>query len=260
VNPNVATIIQKAPFSPMKHVWFDLSDEMNLRSRMEGWLNGRKVSQVISEHVANEIPVPFDNMALILPLGLRELDIDSNPKRWVLTVDKMDDSLFFCFWIGSYTKPVLEVIFKDKLLSSPEKVEVLKQFVDAMEKKNVKATDRLMMMMQFSIPIFAALCYAPTNHLIANEAYKCKPSPSNANRIRRGKKPLFEWETVLIKSTVVDNKISLGGTHASPKPHDRRGHQRRYKNGKVVYVRSCTINKHKIKDQGFIHHDYRVVS
>lgn len=260
MNPNVATIIQKAPFSPMKHVWFDLSDENNLKSRMESWLNKRKVSEAISDHVAKDIPVPFDNMALILPVGLREFDGDSNTKRWVLTVDKMDDSLFFCFWIGSYKKPVMEVIFKNKLLASPEKVEVLNQFADAMQKKGLKATDSLMMMMKFSLPIFAAVCYAPTKHLLANEAYRCKPNPSNANRIRRGKRPLFEWETVLVKSTVMDNKTSLGGTHASPKPHDRRGHQRRYKNGKVVYVRSCTINKDKIKDQGFIHHDYRVVS
>lgn len=260
MNPNVAEIVKRAPFSPMKHVWFDLLDERMLKSRMEAWLNGRKVSEVVSAHLPKEVPMPFDNIALILPLGLREHADDSDLKKWVLTVDKIDDSLFFCFWIGRYHKPVMEVTFKDRLLHEPEKVEVLKEFIDAIKNKEPKPTDRLMMMMQFSLPIFAAVCYAPTEHKLVTEGYRCKPSPSNANRARRGKRPLFEWETVLIKSEVVESKTSLGGTHASPKPHDRRGHQRMYKSGKVVYVRPCTINKHKIKEEGFIHHDYRVVA
>jgi hypothetical protein len=263
MNPNVAEVIKKAPFSPVKHVWFDLLDQNNLRSRMEGWLKGKSITEVIPDHVAKEMPMPFDNMALLLPLGL-SISPDEPSKKFLLTVDRVGDLINFQFWVGSYKTPVLDITIKNKLLDSPTKTEVNKEFARSIREtvngSSSEVADRLRLLLAYSLPIFAAICYAPTNHLIATEGYRCKPNPSNANRLRRGKRPLFEWETVLIKSTVVENQVSLGGTHASPKPHDRRGHQRRYKSGKVVYVRSCTINKHKIKEEGFIHHDYQVVS
>lgn len=42
------------------------------------------------------------------------------------------------------------------------------------------------------------------------------------------------------------------GTHASPRPHDRRGHQRRLSSGKVTWVRDCRVNetlRHMTRDR-----------
>lgn len=38
---------------------------------------------------------------------------------------------------------------------------------------------------------------------------------------------------------------NLGGHHASPVSHERRGHYRHLKSGKVVWVRECTVNPEK---------------
>jgi hypothetical protein len=76
----------------------------------------------------------------------------------------------------------------------------------------------------------------------------------NAKRARKGKRPFFEWTTVEIKPSVATEP--KGGTHASPKPHMRRGHIRRLKSGKIVTVKNMIVNRHKMPDEGFIFHDY----
>jgi len=87
-------------------------------------------------------------------------------------------------------------------------------------------------------------------------AYTCTQSKTvNAKRARKGKRPLYDWSTITIKPSV-RNAIDRGGTHASPKPHERRGHMRTYKSGKRVFVKAMTINKHRIGTDGFVFHDY----
>lgn len=61
----------------------------------------------------------------------------------------------------------------------------------------------------------------------------------NRRRVAKGKKPLqYEWKTVLIEPKTAIH-TSLGGTHASPRRHERRGHWRNLKSGKRVWVRNC---------------------
>ena len=37
--------------------------------------------------------------------------------------------------------------------------------------------------------------------------------------------------------------VDHGGTHASPRPHDRRGHRRHLSDGRAVWVRSCHVGE-----------------
>lgn len=61
----------------------------------------------------------------------------------------------------------------------------------------------------------------------------------NRRRVAKGKKPLrYEWKTVVIKPKAAA-PTALGGTHASPRRHERRGHWRNLKSGKRVWVRNC---------------------
>lgn len=76
----------------------------------------------------------------------------------------------------------------------------------------------------------------------------------NAKRIAKGKKPMYEWRTVEIKPPA-PKSTSLGGTHASPRQHDRRGHWRQYKSGKRVWVRNAKVGK---ASNGTVFHDYKV--
>ena len=260
MNPNIATIVKEMPFSPIKHVWFDLSEENSLKTKMDGWMQGRPIKDVMPNDFAKDIPMPFDSIALLLPIGLRMIAGGVRPEKFVLTMERIDSSLKMSFWFKKYSKAIAEIIIAERLLDKPAHIEVNPNFARNAEETNFKATERILSLVKFSMPVFGAVCYYTPDKLFITEGYKCTPNPSNANRIKRGKRPLFEWETVLIKPRVEKSEVLHGGTHASPKPHDRRGHQRRCKNGKVVYVRPCTINKHKIKEEGFIHHDYKVVS
>ena len=46
-----------------------------------------------------------------------------------------------------------------------------------------------------------------------------------------------------------------GGTHASPRLHDRRGHSRRLPDGRIVWVRPCKVGD---ASRGVVFHDYQV--
>lgn len=76
----------------------------------------------------------------------------------------------------------------------------------------------------------------------------------NAKRKRKGKQPLISWHTVKIESPT-EKREHQGGTHASPRLHDRRGHWRTYKSGKRGWVKSCKVGG---ATNGMVFKDYEV--
>jgi hypothetical protein len=70
----------------------------------------------------------------------------------------------------------------------------------------------------------------------------------------KGKPPQFDWHTVKIEpaKSKADHQ---GGTHASPRLHDRRGHLRRLKNGKTCWVKDCKVGD---ASKGVVFKDYEV--
>jgi len=88
-------------------------------------------------------------------------------------------------------------------------------------------------------------------------AYQPKPKPShiNSKRAAKGKGPiLFDWHTITIEP-VKQKMPALGGTHASPRLHDRRGHWRKHPSGKTVWVKECKVGD---AAKGVVFKDYRV--
>lgn len=77
---------------------------------------------------------------------------------------------------------------------------------------------------------------------------------TNRRKIAQGKPPTYDWRTVVIEPAVPRQEYQ-GGTHASPRQHDRRGHLRRLRSGKNVWVRA-----HKVGDpsKGYVFHDYKI--
>lgn len=75
---------------------------------------------------------------------------------------------------------------------------------------------------------------------------------TNRRKIKMGKLPTYDWTTVYIEPSKPRTE-GKGGTHASPRLHDRRGHLRRLKTGKNVWVKA-----HRVGDpsKGAIFHDY----
>lgn len=78
----------------------------------------------------------------------------------------------------------------------------------------------------------------------------------NSKRKAKGLGPiLFDWHTVVI-GTSAPKTDPKGGTHASPRLHDRRGHWRTLKaSGKRVWVRDCKVGN---ASKGAIFKDYTI--
>lgn len=67
-----------------------------------------------------------------------------------------------------------------------------------------------------------------------------KDTFTNKRKVEAGKLPTYDWHTVVIEPAKPKSE-SKGGTHASPRAHDRRGHLRRLRNGGHVWVRDCKV-------------------
>jgi len=91
----------------------------------------------------------------------------------------------------------------------------------------------------------------------ANQAFvpTARPSFINAKRTAKGKPPaLYDWATVTIEPPQL-KRDTQGGTHASPRWHERRGHFRRLRNGDTTWVRNCVVGD---AARGARFKDYRV--
>lgn len=65
----------------------------------------------------------------------------------------------------------------------------------------------------------------------------------------------ISWNTVELPAPVYVPKPHQGGTHASPRAHDRRGHFRTYASGKRVWVRNARVGDAAL---GIVLKDYEV--
>ena len=87
--------------------------------------------------------------------------------------------------------------------------------------------------------------YAPTE----------KKSLINQKRKAKGKGPvIFDWHTVTVEKPKPKQEPK-GGTHASPRLHDRRGHWRTYPSGKRGWVKACKVGD---GSKGVVFKDYKI--
>jgi len=72
------------------------------------------------------------------------------------------------------------------------------------------------------------------------EAYvpTVKDTFTNRRKIKEGKLPSYDWHTIVIEPSQAKQEHQ-GGTHASPRRHQARGHWRTYKSGKRGWVKEC---------------------
>lgn len=80
-------------------------------------------------------------------------------------------------------------------------------------------------------------------------------SLTNQRRIAKGKLPLvYDWHTVKLEPSSPPSE-SQGGTHATPRRHQCRGHWRTCKSGKRVWVKDCWRGD---ASKGTVFKDYEV--
>lgn len=80
------------------------------------------------------------------------------------------------------------------------------------------------------------------------------PDRLNRKRLKRGRLPLFTYKVLTIGKKKRKSQ-HLGGTHASPRSHLRRGYYRTSPKGVRHWVQPCMV---KGETDGFVHKDYRV--
>jgi hypothetical protein len=109
---------------------------------------------------------------------------------------------------------------------------------------------------EHAAPIVGILAeFLKASNPIGYRASEKKNSLTNKRRAEKGKPPLiYDWHTVVIEPPVTKAESS-GGTHASPRQHERRGHWRTCANGKRVWVRNCTVGNAAL---GAVFKDYRI--
>ena len=84
---------------------------------------------------------------------------------------------------------------------------------------------------------------------------KSKRSLINDKRKAKGKFPsMFDWNTVVLQPSE-SKGAALGGHHASPRQHERRGHWRKHPSGKQLWVKPCKVGD---ASKGVIFKDYKV--
>ena len=91
----------------------------------------------------------------------------------------------------------------------------------------------------------------------AIEAHQPLPKRSliNDKRKSKGKLPsIFDWHTIIIEPSTPKSEPQ-GGTHASPRRHQARGHWRTYKSGKLGWVKECWKGNASI---GVVFKDYKL--
>ena len=113
---------------------------------------------------------------------------------------------------------------------------------------NVMASD-------FGDELWAYLDFCRTIHDMQVSFDDVEPDAAK-NRMRRarGKAPLFTYKVLTIGKKK-RKSAHMGGTHASPRSHLRRGYYRMSKNGKRHWVQPCMV---KGETPGFVHKDYKV--
>ena len=109
-------------------------------------------------------------------------------------------------------------------------------------------------------PVLRMVCSVLSKLSAGGQAYKPTPKPTflNKKRMAKGKPALtFDWHTVEIGPKSEKNDAQ-GGTHASPRLHDRRGHWRFIKKTqRQVWVKSCKVGD---ASKGVVFKDYEVTA
>lgn len=225
--------------SKKKLMWFDYSS---------GY-----VGEITPDYFVFVNPLPFEAVSIVVEqeagsfcVIITDIEVPDNVKDRYPTAKKATG-----FAGLAVLKPSTEVTELPKFyIVVDEEKQYLHMFLadgtkreDASEKKKVLMTSMLSVASHFLKTLEEIGCTGaiPT------------PNKSNLKRIRQGKKPLFEWTTVTIEPRSAKNE-SLGGTHASPRQHDVRGHWV-VRNGNKFWRRP---HKRGDASKGVIFHDYVV--
>jgi hypothetical protein len=259
MTPNILEVLKWQP-KLREFIWFDIGELTDLR-HIEVTDTMRKQNEegvlclpLYSEHMPEDLPMPFDMFGIVMNTITRK------PVMVAATFQREGNDLQVVFWretgallemrqIGAksakrdgtpdlvYDGNLMDAIKKSPKYTGSNDADIINSFAE-----NAREMYLLLMMdvleRKKTVP-----AYRPLSH------------PSNDKRIRKGKKPIFEWKVIDItaKHVMPENSAPTGRKQASPRRHVRRGHQRTLANGKKIWIKQMMVGKIEF---GYIHHSY----
>ena len=221
MTPLIAEMVKIAP-DPELMQWFDAS--------------AIPPEQTINLDVVNDTPLPFNKCAVV--------GVDGDAK-WLMLLNQVEDAVGYTGCTlrqNDYTThPALTYI------RTPQGVKV-----NPLDEDKEKVSPDLIRGLLATVGAWL-LSLSPRSVAYTPKARK---SLINSKRAAKGKGPvLFDWHTVEVAPPAPKNEHQ-GGTHASPRLHDRRGHWRTIKKtGKRVWVRNCKVGD---ASKGVVFKDYKI--
>lgn len=242
MSPNVADAAARVPFDAAQYTWIDVSDAPALTKEEKTKLLEEAGVPLDIPITFKSIPFPFQQFAIILPQFL----VDPGT---ALTFDLEENKLTILGWhialklnTFSMTLDAREGAGDRLEIKCHPKLSIYKEGPDAIRLQYSKLLrDILGVIICFSAGIYGR----------QRAAYRCTANPANPKRMRKGKTPLYDWKTIVVE-TVRKVAPTQGGTHASPRQHDVRGHWVRGKS--KTYWRKA--HKRGDPSKGVIFHDY----
>jgi hypothetical protein len=257
MSPIVRDALAKFPFSfsPVNYTWLDVSLYEPPTEANADLLKFTGQSRIIDIPI-EDYPLPFENIATVNLLRPLEEEEDQNFSPVVATFDRKGSKIFYKLYLsnvqsGAAVEAVLDGDIKVSTVSFGREYAQL-----AMANKIAKQEmlDTHKEVLAYILRKILLLGLRPDPTVAAGRPYG--DLARNIKRKRKGKSQFWEWKTVELKSVVTLPSAPLGGTHASPKPHERMGHWRQYKSGRKVFIKAHIVNRHKIGTEGFVFHDY----
>lgn len=256
MNPMVRNVIAKLPlsFSPVDYTWLDLSFYEPPPEGKDALLKFVGYNNLVDIPIS-EYPLPFENIATVNFLNPLEEEEIQEPSPVVATLDRDKNKLFYKLYLPSLDE--VAVIGEFNGDAKELRISFGKKYARMAVTNRISMTELLDMQKKVTAYILRkvlVLGVRPDPIVVAERP--TGDAIKNAKRKRKGKSQFWEWKTVELKSAITLPSAPLGGTHASPKPHERMGHWRQYKSGKKIFVKAQIVNKHKIGTEGFVFHDY----
>lgn len=252
MSPFIREYAPLVPFDPVQYTWIDFAsgplateeDARHLREKI-----GHLPFGLSTPH--RDWPFPFEKMAILLPIRLQGETYSKG--AITITLERLGDEVIFQWWTNADRERGSVIVRSSGSFQEDQRAYVSPKFVKQLKKSEEECAKQGIGSLMVALRRIVALAIQGDPQAVV--AHCTGDSTANAKRIRKGKRPFFEWTTVEIKPRAVVSE-PLGGTHASPKPHMRRGHVRRLKSGKIVTIKSMIVNKHKMPEEGFVFHDY----
>lgn len=252
----------KCPFKVVDYVWFDIQDFDGAQAErdVEEAANKLGLPELLhNDYPPKDMPMPFEKIAIVrrTKAGL----------VLVVTYERTDNVMLvtlrtakgpYLAWFrhhGDIVPPAPNLEFDMDEVLGPKMMKSILNDPDV-KARGLKDEDSVIQDFITGVRhVYLAMLIMLMERKHRVTAYTPIPNPTNEKRIRKGKRPIFEWKVIDVTAAQAqpEGHAPTGKTHASPRRHVRRGHQRRYKNGKVVWIREMMVGKIEF---GYIHHSY----